>query len=360
MPKQKVAIIFGGVSSEHEVSLRSAASVIRNMSEDKFEVIMLGITKDGRWYQYFGTPDKIEDGSWIADTQNLLPAFISPDRVLHGMVRGTGDDDFEGQKLDVVFPVLHGKNGEDGTIQGLFELAGLPYVGCSVLASAVCMDKAVTNTILDAHGIKQAPWDAIMNYELGSFDERADRWEGGFGYPMFVKPANAGSSVGITKVHNRAQLRDALDTAFEHDNKTVVEKAINARELECAVLGNLEPVASVVGEILPEREFYDYDEKYNSASVNTVTHADITPQQQAKIQKTAIEAFLLLGCRGMARVDFLMDKETGEIYLNELNTIPGFTSISMYAAMLEASGIPFPELLERLIGLAAERMAEAK
>lgn len=358
MAKLKVAVIFGGVSSEHEVSLRSAASVIRNMPANRYEPIQLGITKEGVWYRYFGETDRIEDASWINDTENLIPAFISPDRRLHGIVGGADGDDFQPARIDVAFPVLHGKNGEDGTIQGLFELAGIPYVGCPVLASAVCMDKAVTNTILDHYHIKHAPWRALLKRELGDFEARADQWEAVLGYPMFVKPANAGSSVGITKAHNRGELRAALDTAFLHDNKAVIEKTIVGRELECAVLGNLDPIASVVGEILPVAEFYDYDEKYNSAADNTVTQADITPQQQAAIQKISAEAYLLLGCRGMARVDFLLETTTGEIYLNELNTIPGFTAISMYSKMLEASGIAYPELIGRLIDLAVERAGE--
>lgn len=357
MPMQKVAIIFGGASNEHEVSLRSAASVMRNISHVKYDVVKVGITKDGRWFLYLGETEKVEDGSWIDDTKNLIPAFISPDRKLHGLVCKTGGNGYEDIKIDVAFPVLHGKNGEDGTIQGLFEMAGIAYVGCPVLASAVCMDKAVTNTMLDHYGIKHAPWEMIMSYELGEFETRADVWEARLGYPMFVKPANAGSSVGITKVHNRAGLRAALDAAFLHDSKAIIEQNIKGRELECSVLGNTQPTASVVGEILAQSEFYDYDAKYNSATVNTVPQADITPQQQSAIQKMAVEAFLLLGCRGMARVDFLMDSETGDIYLNELNTIPGFTSISMYSQMFAVSGIPYPELIERLIDLAIERMS---
>ena len=358
MAKRKIAVVFGGVSSEHEVSLRSAASVIRNMPLDQYEPVLLGITQDGVWYRYFGSVNRVEDASWIDDKENLIPAFIAPDRRLHGMVGGTDGDDFGPARIDVIFPVLHGKNGEDGTIQGLFEMAGIPYVGCPVLASAVCMDKAVTNTILDHCGIRHAPWRSLMKHELGAFESRADEWETALGYPMFVKPANAGSSVGITKAADRLALRAALDTAFLHDDKAVIEKTIVGRELECAVLGNLDPIASIVGEIVPAAEFYDYDEKYKSDTDNTITQADITPQQQAAIQKISIEAFLLLGCRGMARVDFLMETATGEIYLNEVNTIPGFTSISMYSKMLAASGIPYPELIARLIDLAVERAGE--
>jgi len=354
MAKLKAAVIFGGANSEHEVSWRSAASVIRSISADKYDVVTLGITKDGRWYQYFGTADQIEDGSWITDTAHCVPAYISPDRAIHGIVRDRGDGSCEHERLDVVLPILHGKNGEDGTIQGLFEIAGIPYIGCGVLASAMCMDKAVTNTLLDDIGIRRAPWDSIMEYDLGRFDEFADCWEQEFGYPMFVKPANAGSSVGITKAADRVHLRQALDTAFEHDNKVVVEQNISGQELECSVLGHYEPIASIVGEIIAANEFYDYESKYHSAKSETLIPARITAGQQAEIQRTAVSAFLALGCKGMARVDFLMDSETKEIYLNEINTIPGFTSISMYSKMLEASGIPYPELIDRLINIALE------
>ncbi len=360
MQKQKVAVIFGGASSEHEVSLRSAASVIRNIPADLFDVITLGITKEGKWYQYFGDVSRIEDGSWLQDVGNAIPAFISPDRRV-GIVRvaGDGDENYETERVDVVFPVLHGKNGEDGTVQGLLEIADIPYVGCSVLASAMCMDKAVTNTMLDHNGIKHAPWEMLMAYERGQIPQRVDAWEARLGYPIFVKPANAGSSVGITKAHNRDELLAALDLAFQHDCKAILEKTIVGQELECSVLGNDAPVASVVGEILPANEFYDYEAKYQSAQSKTRIPAAITAAQQAEIQRTAVRAFLLLGCSGMARVDFLMDSRTGDIYLNEINTIPGFTSISMYAKMLEASGVSYPALIQKLLALAIERHAQS-
>jgi len=355
MAKTKIAVLFGGVSSEYEVSCKSAASVIRNIPEDRFDTVYIGISKDGRWYQYFGEPEKIEDASWIKDTENLIPAYVSPDRGQHGIMHGTVDDDYEPEHIDVAFPILHGKNGEDGTIQGLFELAGIPYVGCPVLASAACMDKAVTNTILDHYGIPHTPWYALQNGDPYDFDALADKWETEFGYPMFVKPANAGSSVGITKARDRGQLRAALDLAFQHDNKAVIEKSVSGRELECSVLGNLDPIASAPGEILPADGFYDYDEKYNASHTNTVTVADLTDEQKETIRSTAIKAYKILGCRGFARVDFLMDSATGKVFLNEINTIPGFTSISMFPKMMEAAGIPYPELITRLIDLAIER-----
>ncbi|MEG1650420.1 MAG: D-alanine--D-alanine ligase family protein [Oscillospiraceae bacterium] len=354
MSKCKVGIIFGGVSSEHEVSLKSASSVIRNIPRDKYDTVLIGITKDGRWLEYGGPVEAIEDGSWH-ESKSCVPAFISPDCSIHGLVKTNSDGSFETERLDAVFPVLHGRNGEDGTIQGLFTLAGIPYVGCDLLSSAVCMDKAVTNAMLDYFGIPRAPWAMVLKYDIDKFELLADTWETSLGYPMFVKPANAGSSVGITKAHDRSELRAALDLAFEHDVKAVVEKNISGKELECSVLGNLEPEVSVVGEILSANEFYDYEAKYFNAQSRTIIPARITGEQQRYIQKIALEAYKALGCSGLSRIDFLMDGETGAIYLNEPNTIPGFTSISMYAKMWEASGIGYSELIDRLFRLAIER-----
>lgn len=356
MQKKTVAVIFGGVSSEYEVSLMSAASVIRNMPTDRYNTVLLGVTKDGQWFLYGGNADDVENGAW-ANHESNLPAVVSPDRAVHGIVVTKTDGSCESIELDAVFPVLHGRNGEDGRIQGLFELAGIPYVGCDVLSSAVCMDKAVTNTILDHYGIKRAPWALVHKRDLPRLNESIEQWVTAFGWPMFVKPANTGSSVGISKVSDRQQLVDAISLAFEYDDKVLVEKNIAGMELECSVLGNESPIASVVGEIVPGNEFYDYDAKYFSQHSETLIPARITPQQQDEIQRIAVQAFTLLGCSGMARVDFLLEESTGDILLNELNTIPGFTNISMYAKMLEASGISYPELISRLIELAIERMA---
>ena len=355
MDKLKIAVLFGGASSEYEVSLMSAASVIRNISPERFDVVQIGITKEGRWYQYFGSPDSIEDGSWLHQKEYLIPAFISPSRQHHGIMRGTFDDAYSSEHIDVIFPVLHGKNGEDGTIQGLFEMAGIPYVGCPVLASAICMDKSLTNTMLDHHGIRRAPWHVLHKSDMDDFDAQCGKWEQLLGYPMFVKPANAGSSVGITKVRDREQLKPALELAFEHDSKALIEKTITGREFECSVLGNLDPIVSQPGEIQPFGEFYDYDEKYNSDKINTIVVANLSEDKRELIRSMAANAFKILNCRGLARVDFLMDDETGTIYLNEVNTMPGFTSISMYPKMLIEYGIPYDELVTRLIDLALER-----
>ncbi len=354
MVKQKVAIVFGGVSSEHEVSRVSAASVVRAIDKEKFEAVLIGITKnEGRWLLFNGSPEEMEDGSWEHNPGNL-PAFIAPDRSVHGavVVKNGGAENL---RLDAVFPVLHGKNGEDGTIQGLFELSGIPYVGCSVLASAVCMDKAVTNSLLDHFSVKRAEWGAMMCTEMDRFDELADRFERNLNYPIFVKPANAGSSVGISKARNRAELKDALVLAFLHDDKAVLERTVVGKELECSVLGNREPIASEVGEILPANEFYDYEAKYHSSASETRIPASITPEQSLKIRETAIKAYTALGCEGLSRVDFFLETATGEVLLNEINTIPGFTSISMYGKMMEYSGVPYTELITRLIGFAIER-----
>lgn len=351
--KKTVAIIFGGVSSEHEVSRKSAASVLRNLDGEKYDVIEIGITKDGRWLETAASPEAIETGEWENESGNS-PAFISPDRSVHGVVR-MKNGACEAVRVDAAFPVLHGRNGEDGTIQGLFMLAGIPYVGCDMLSSAVCMDKAVANALMDHFGIARAPWAMITDLEIGALRERAGEWESRFGYPMFVKPANAGSSVGISKAHDYGELVKAVNLALEHDRKVIIEKNVAGKELEVGVLGNDEPIASLVGEVFSANEFYDYDAKYNNAASETKVPADITPQQQAYIQKTAIQTYRALGCAGFSRVDFLMDGESGEIYLNELNTIPGFTSISMYPQMFIASGLSYPELLDRLFEHAIER-----
>lgn len=351
--KKTVAIIFGGVSSEHEVSRKSAASVLRNLDKDKYSVIKIGITKDGRWYETSAAPEAIETGEWEKDAGNIR-AVVSPDREAHGIVR-MKDGCCETVRIDAAFPVMHGRNGEDGTIQGLFMLAGIPFVGCDMLSSAVCMDKAVTNALLDHFGVPRSPWALITDLELGELDARAKEWERDFGYPMFVKPANAGSSVGITKAHDFEELKKAVDLALEHDRKVIIEKNIDGRELEVSVLGNDCPTASLVGEVFSANEFYDYDAKYNNAASETKVPADITPEQQAYIQRAAVNIYRALGCAGFSRVDFLMDGETGEIFLNELNTIPGFTNISMYPQMFIASGVSYSELLDRLFEYAIER-----
>ncbi len=353
MAKLRVAVFFGGISSEHEVSCMSAASVLENLSADQYDILPIGITKKGRWLYFPGNFQKIPTGEWESDP-DCIPAFLSPDRAIKGLLMTPQGKNCYTQRVDVAFPVLHGKYGEDGTIQGLFMLAGIPYVGCDTLSSAVCMDKEVTNSLLDYAGIPHTPWGVIRRKESDRIDEFADLWEIKLGYPMFVKPANAGSSVGVSKAKDRAALKEAVQLAFAHDSKAIVEKAIVGKELECAVLGNDNPEASVVSEIIPGNEFYDYEAKYNSPSV-THLPARIDDSLSDTIRNTAIKAYSLLECSGMARVDFLFEESSKSLYLNELNTIPGFTSISMYAKMMAASGTPYPLLLEKLIGLAIEK-----
>lgn len=353
MKKYKLGVVFGGVSSEYEVSLLSAASVLSHIDKERYRIYKIGITKDGRMFYYTGPVEKIADGGWIKG--NCTPCVISPDRSHGGML-------LLGEKtgvvpLDVVFPVLHGRNGEDGTIQGLLTMAGIPFVGCGPLASAVCMDKTAARTLLDAAGIKQAKWLWTTEYEYRKAPERAlSQVEEALSYPCFVKPANAGSSVGITKAASREALEEGLELAFEHDEKVLVEQMVYGIELECAVLGNEEPIASCVGEIAPSADFYDYNAKYVDGTTRTYAPARICEESAQAVRETAIRAYKLLGCRGMARVDFFLNEDR-EVILNEVNTIPGFTSISMYPKLFELSGVPYRQLIDRLISLALEDSA---
>lgn len=354
MKRTTVAIIFGGVSSEHEVSLISAKSVIDNIPKDNYNIVMLGITKAGRWQLFSGDTAALPDGSWENDPQNLS-AFISPDTSVHGIVQIDGDV-AKTTYIDVVFPVLHGANGEDGTMQGLLTLAQIPFVGCGCASSAVCMDKMFEKCILDAAHIGQAKWDYT---DIGTYKNTPeavlDRVEKHLGYPIFVKPANAGSSVGITKAHNRAELEKAVDFAGAHDKKIVFEETVKGHEIECAVLGNDDPVVSCCGEVLPCNEFYDYDAKYLAGKTGLNIPAHIPEEKSLQVRQTAEKAYKLLGCAGLTRMDFFIRESDGTVLLNEPNTIPGFTAISMYPKLFEASGITYPELLDRLIKLALEK-----
>lgn len=353
MSKIRVAVIFGGASSEHEVSLVSATSVIKNIPQDKYEVICIGINSKGRWFHYPGNVDLIATGEW-ENHPDCTPAILSPDPIHNGFITLLDGVEASFQRVDCIFPVLHGKNGEDGTIQGLFMLSEIPYVGCNTLSSAICMDKDITHTILEYRGIKTAKWETLLYPCLSSLDIRCDEIESSLGYPVFVKPANCGSSIGVSKASNREELAEAIKLAFTHDKKVIVEQEIIGQEVECAVLGMDKPMASVVGEIVPCNEFYDYDAKYilNESELNIP--AKISDRAAKEVQDIAIKAFKALGCSGLARVDcFVTAKD--EVIVNEINTLPGFTSISMYPKMIEASGIPYPELLDRLIEIAFER-----
>lgn len=352
--KKKVLVLFGGVSSEHDVSLSSACSVIKNIPADKYDIVTMGITKDGECYVYGGSPDMLHGGKWLEDKENLEPAVISCNRSHHGIIRLAKGAEIE--KIDVVFPVLHGKNGEDGTMQGLLEIAGIPYVGCNTAASAICMDKAATNAMADFYGIPQAKWVAFDKYAYSANKDAllANAAEK-LGFPIFVKPANAGSSVGISKAKNIEELEAACKKAFEHDKKLVLEEGVIGMEVEVAVMGNEEPVASVVGEVVPCNEFYDYDAKYLANESELHIPARLSEDKLSAVQAAAINAYRALGCSGFTRVDFFVRTSDGEIMLNEPNTIPGFTSISMYPKLFAASGIPYSELLDKLLQLAMEK-----
>ena len=307
----RVAVLCGGRSGEHEISLRSAESIMAGLDRAKYEVQRIFISPEGRWE----------------------PGPISPQP---GANPG----------IDVVFPVLHGTFGEDGTVQGLLELADLPYVGAGVLASAVSMDKESTKRLLAERGLPVVEYVTVTRAHPNSFS---------LPFPLFVKPANLGSSVGISKVKNCAELETALELAGQFDRKILVERGIAGRELECSVLGSEQPVAAIPCEIIPSREFYDYEDKYLLDAAKLLVPAPLTPEQTAEIQKLAVEAYQAVDCEGMARVDFLLEASTGKLYINEINTIPGFTSISMYPKMWEQAGVPFAELLDRLIDLAMAR-----
>ncbi len=353
MEKKTVAVIFGGASSEHEVSLRSVVSVLQNIPRDRYNTVTVGITKNGRWLYYDGELEGISDGSW---KERGATAFLSPDSGIHGLVV-LQDGGYKIIRVDAVFPVLHGKNGEDGTIQGLLEMAGIPFVGCDCLASAACMDKCVTHTILDNAQIPTARWCEVRKNQMGDFPEVEQKIRKKLGYPVFVKPANAGSSVGVSKARSFGELEEALKLAFQHDRKAVVEETIVGKEVECAVLGNGDPFASVIGEIEPVRELYDYEGKYLDGSTNLYIPARIPEEVAEEIRRIAVKAYRAIGCEGFSRVDFFA-RADGSIILNEINTIPGFTSISMYPKLMEASGVPYPELIDRLIRLGIQRAEE--
>ena len=343
----RVGIIFGGRSGEHEVSITSASSIFKHIDRSKYEPIPIRIEKDGAW-SFPPEPSASNVAEAIAQARAAGPAPAA-----------TRDPGLGALELDVVFPVLHGPYGEDGTIQGLLEMAGLPYVGNGVLASAAGMDKSIMKILFEGRGLPVCPWHGFVRAEWDRDRAAVLTQVEALGLPVFVKPANLGSSVGISKVKMRAELVPAIEVAFEFDRKVVVEAAVpNAREIECAILGNDDPQTSVPGEILPSREFYDYEAKYLDDGSKTVIPADLPAAAVATVQRLAIAAFRAVDGSGLARVDFLMDAKTGTTYLNEINTLPGFTNISMYSKMWEATGLTYPTLVDRLIVLALERHAQ--
>lgn len=351
MSKIRVAVLFGGASTEHEISLKSATHIINSISRDKYEVICVGITKKGRWLYYPGDVSCIASGEWERDP-DCASAVISPDPLHKGLITiENGVASFK--KVDVVFPVLHGKNGEDGTVQGLLDLAKIPYVGCGLLASAACMDKAFTHTVLDYNGIHTAKWRMILQRQMNHIEEHCSEIAEALGYPLFVKPANSGSSIGVNKANNLEELLEAVKIAFTHDNKVIIEECINGRELEVAVFGYDSPFASFVGEIESCKTFYDYDAKYILAGSNLSIPAKISDEKQKEIKETAIRAYQAMNCKGLSRVDFFLTVE-GEVILNEINTMPGFTNISMYPKLMEHLGMSSAYLVDKLIEQAME------
>lgn len=354
--KLSLAVIFGGVSSEHEVSRMSVTSILENLSNERYEVHMVGITKEGRWLLYTGPVEDILSGAW--EQGPVTPAFLSPDPSVHGLV-ALRDGKAETIHVDVIFPALHGKNGEDGTIQGLFQLSGIPYVGCDTESSAICMDKAVTHSLLSSADIEQAHY---LWFYADRFDAAPDtiknKIQARLDFPVFVKPSSAGSSVGVSKVERPEDLDQAIRKAAREDKKVVVEEGITGQEVEVAVLGNRDCDASIVGEIGASAQFYDYDDKYINGTSQLYIPARIPQEVSEKIRQTAVRAYRLLGCSGLARVDFFVTAGDNRVILNEINTLPGFTSISMYPKLWMAMGLSYGELLDKLIELALQRAGQ--
>ena len=349
MSKQNLAVIFGGQSSEHEISCMSASNIIQCIDAQRYNIILVGITKEGHWVEAADL-NAVQDGSW---RQSKTSIVLSPDATRKGLYRMSEDEKVQFVHLDVIFPVLHGLYGEDGTVQGLFKLAGIPFVGCGLFASAAGMDKLYTKIIVDTLGIRQAKYVPVYKEELPKMDEVVARVESALEYPVFVKPSRAGSSKGVNKAANREQLKNALIEAADNDRKILVEETIIGREVECAVLGNLDVKASGVGEILSADEFYDFDAKYYNSESKTLVDPPMPENMREQIREDAVKIFMTLDGRGLSRVDFFLT-ESGVVF-NEINTLPGFTAISMYPMLWEAQGIPKKELVQKLIDLAFER-----
>ena len=353
MAKLNVCVLFGGMSPEHAVSLRSAESVLNNMDTEKYNVFPVGITREGDWILYGSTDySKLPTGQWLECPDNRRAA-ISP-------IRGQGLLIFEGdnvirEMIEIVFPVLHGENGEDGTVQGLLQLAGIPYVGPHVAASAVAMDKTLTKLVADNAGVVQAAWQLVRDVEVKChMDQVVVRLENKFAYPMFVKPAGTGSSVGVSKAADRESLIKALTNAAQYDTKILVEEFIHGREVEVAVMGNASPVASVCGEIDSGADFYDYDAKYVTDTSVAYIPARIPEDVEEFVREQAVKIYSAIGCQGLSRVDFFVTYEDNRVVFNEINTLPGFTSISMYPKLFAASGISYGETIDNLLQLAQE------
>lgn len=354
MNKLKVGVVFGGISSEHDVSKVSGTSVISNLNKEKYDILPIYIDKEGNWYKYEKDINNIQ----ILDINSDISKDIKPILNIGEILKS----------LDVVFPVLHGLGGEDGSIQGMFELFNIPYVGCGILASSVGMDKAYTKIIFEKAGIKQAKYEYIrkfnnnyiyvdkeFNEEVLNINEVIQKIDNNLKYPMFIKPSNSGSSVGINKANNIEELKNAIEYASRFDKKILIEEGIIGKEVECAVLGNEEVISSCVGEIKPAEEFYTFDAKYKNQESKVLIPADVSEKTSDEIRKLAIKAFKSIDGKGLSRVDFFVNEETNEIYINEINTLPGFTTISMYPKLFEQVEIKYTDLLDKLINLALER-----
>jgi D-alanine-D-alanine ligase len=355
--KLRVGVIFGGRSGEHEVSLRSAESVINAMDKSKYEIVPIGITNQGRWLMSANAAALLPDAVMSSNSHQQVAIIGDPTR--QGLTRLDEQERISSEPLDAVFPVLHGTYGEDGTIQGLLEMAGVPYVGCGVVASASGMDKVIMKQLFERAGLTLIEYDWFLR---STWEEKPtavmSRISRALGFPVFVKPANLGSSVGISKAANRNELSDAIDDAARYDRKVIVERAVNGREIEVSILGNEHPIASLPGEIITGHEFYDYEDKYVDTTSRTEVPAKLPKKLIERIQREAVRAFQAIDGSGLARVDFFVERGTNRVIINEINTMPGFTSISMYPKLWEASGISYSELIDRLIELAIERHAD--
>lgn len=349
MEKLNICVLFGGVSSEHSISEISVTTVLDNIDREKYNVYAVGITEDGRWLYYDGDTESVRNHRWEDKAQ--YRAYISPDRSEHALVKFT-DGGVEKIHIDAVYPVLHGKNGEDGTVQGLCTMADIPCVGSGIIGSAVCMDKCIAKILFEKAGIPQAKW---VEYKTGDTLD-CEKIEKELGYPCFIKPSSAGSSVGVTKAANRDELVAGVELALKHDYKVLIEETIDAREVECGVMGNLSPVTSaVLGEIRPAKEFYDFEAKYEDEASELIMPARLDEKTTEQIKEYAKRAYKICECRGYSRVDFFVDRRDGRIILNEINTIPGFTPISMYPKVWEKTGYSIREVISKHIELAMSR-----
>jgi len=346
----RVAVVFGGRSTENYVSRLSAKSVINNIDTDKYEIVTIGITTEGKWFHYIGNTNQMSEENW-----HEYAEVNTEGKIVSGFER------LEREDIDVIIPVLHGPNGEDGTVQGFFELLGKPYVGCGVLSSAISLDKAYTKIVCEKEGLQQCAYRVFSRQDI---EENADRCaeivERELSYPCFIKPSNAGSSVGISKASNHEELIKAFNIAAEYDYRVVAEAFVDGREIECAVLGNVDPQVAIPGEVIAANDFYDYSAKYFNEQSRTEVPANISEEQINEVKELAKRAYKCLDCRGLARVDFFLERKTGRFIFNEINTLPGFTNISMYSMMWNKSGIVYSDLIDRLIELAFENYGERK